>query len=634
MIKATVIVPTYRSNEHLDELVASLDRQTLPQDEFEVLLIDDGSPDDTFARLQRFAADRPNYRALQLPPSGWPSIPRNRGVDEARGEYVVFLDHDDRLFPDALRAAHALATRTGADVVDGKESKSSTPSWWMRETTTNVDNAIGWTDRHPLLPMNPHKMFRTAFLREQGIRFPEGGRQIWEDIHFDIAAHARAEVVSILVETPFYYWNRPRQKTTSATFEDELGEYLDAIARVFRWIDEELRQERFDELRPRFQAYQLHMRVLPLFARRERSRGEWEQIRAFARDLLPRIPDAADEHLDAWRRIKVALLRAGRFDLVERHEQTVPRLVCTATADDVRWDAAGLCADLGIEWSFETSQGASAVVRDGERVLLALDPEVAPFAAAHGLSADVTDALATCTYAIDRRSRAEKIDWMLSFTTGAKLATGVAPLLRADLPLQWQLVDDGPGRLCDGPWDFHVRTVVLGTRVVRQVRTTLTGHRWAVVGGRLVAAYLAQNGCLSVDVGQTVLSVVDEGVLQVASTRAAGRARFAAALPHVEVHGELVVAGDLVDASGRTIGACRVVAEDGRARLEGEVPGDAGVFAVVFGARRSRTLLRAGRGGVRVVQARRWTPRRLARRAWQVLPDGFRRRVWHWRHRR
>ncbi|MFT4220830.1 MAG: glycosyltransferase family 2 protein [Microbacterium sp.] len=631
MIKATVVVPTYRSTEHLDELVASLDCQTLPQDEFEVLLVDDGSPDDTFPRLQRIAARRANYRVFRLSPSGWPSAPRNHGIDQARGEYLVFLDHDDRLFPDALRAAYELASRTRADVLDGKESKSDSPGWWLRDSDDDVDNAIDWTERHPLLPMNPHKMFRTAFVRDKGIRFPEGGRQIWEDIHFDIAAHARAEVVSILASTPFYFWNRPEDSTTSATFHDDLGEYLDAVGRVFQWIDEELQQERFDELRPRFQAYQLHMRVLPLFAREGRSPEEQEQIRAFVSALLPRVPEAADTHLDPWRRIKAALLRAGRFDLVERHEHTAARLVCVPTARAVRWEAGALRADLAIEWELQAESG-SAVVRQGDRVRLALDPEVAAFAAERGLSDDATDALGKAVYAIDRRSRREKVDWMLSPAAAPGLAeSGVAPLLQAAVPLRWEPADDGPGRLHDGPWDFYVRTTVLRTRVVRQVRTDFAPPRWAVVAGRLMAAYRTQGGRLAVDVGQTAVSVLDAGEPVVTMMTTGRRARFAVELPHVDVHSALSAPGDLVGADGESVGSCRVTVVDGAARLVGEVGGSVGAFSVVFGGRPARTRLVAVRGRVRVLGG---PGHGLARRAWETLPDGMRRRVWRWRHRR
>lgn len=660
MIAVTVVVPTYRSSAHLDDLVASLDAQTLPQSDFEVVLVDDGSPDGTFARLEAFARDRPNYRAFRLEHTGWPSRPRNHGIDVANGRYVVFLDHDDRLFPDGLRAAVALASRTGADVLDGKESKSDSPGWAMRDLVRDVDNAIDWVRSHPLVPMNPHKMFRTAFLREQGIRFPEGGRQIWEDIFFDIAAHARAQVVSLMVETPFYYWNRPEHATTSGTFYDDLDEYLDAVARVFRWIDDELDQPRFAQLLPRFRAYQLHMRVLPLFRWDPRTVRERDRICAFVAGLLPTIPDDADRFLDPWRRIKMSLLRAGRFDLIDAHERTFPMLACAPTAHAPQWAADGLRVEVALAWSFVhdgagADGGAGAPVRcEGARAVLALDSAVAAFAREHGLRADVTDELRAVTYALDRRSRTQKIDWMLAHGRSAELGAvdgdrdavrGTPVAMRGRIGAAWDLVDDGPGRLHDGPWDLYVRTTAMRTRVVRQVRTTWTGRSWAIVQGQLAAAYRARNGALSVDVGQTLFSVVDDAATAASWKHDGAGRKLEITLPHVQVHADCVAEGRFVDASGHTLGGCRLVARvsaaggEGEAKVTGIVPAHARIVGVAFGATRAHARFRLARDGrVAVVPAAERAPvlsiRGAARRAWRLVPSRLRTRLWLWRHRR
>src|SRR6478609_3615773 len=155
--KVTVIVPTYRSGPGLDGLVASLDAQTLPAEEFETVFVDDGSPDDTPDRLLAIAAARPNVRVERIEPSGWPSRPRNVGVD----------------FPDGLRAAHAFATEHALDALNPKEVRTNRATWGL---ATYGADAVHERDGFPadvLSPMTPHKLFRTAFLREHGIRFPE-----------------------------------------------------------------------------------------------------------------------------------------------------------------------------------------------------------------------------------------------------------------------------------------------------------------------------------------------------------------------------------------------------------------------------------------------------------------------------
>ncbi|HEY0374196.1 MAG TPA: glycosyltransferase family A protein, partial [Amnibacterium sp.] len=82
-----MIIAAYRPRDGFLRVIRSLDAQTLPQDEFETIVIDDGSPDDTFERLQRHAATRPNMRVRRIENSGWPSRPRNLAIEMARGDH-------------------------------------------------------------------------------------------------------------------------------------------------------------------------------------------------------------------------------------------------------------------------------------------------------------------------------------------------------------------------------------------------------------------------------------------------------------------------------------------------------------------------------------------------------------------
>ncbi|WP_233512784.1 glycosyltransferase family 2 protein [Micromonospora deserti] len=92
--KVSVVVPAYNCGPHIEKLVASLLRQSLPPAEFEVIFIDDGSTDGTPARLDELAAAHPHVHVVHTDNSGWPSRPRNLGVERAHGEYVFFADDD------------------------------------------------------------------------------------------------------------------------------------------------------------------------------------------------------------------------------------------------------------------------------------------------------------------------------------------------------------------------------------------------------------------------------------------------------------------------------------------------------------------------------------------------------------
>lgn len=86
-IKISVVVPTYNTElEGLKNLMASIDKQTMNPDEYELVFVDDGSTTDTYERLQEFAETRPNMTVKQIENSGWGSRPRNIATKMAKGD--------------------------------------------------------------------------------------------------------------------------------------------------------------------------------------------------------------------------------------------------------------------------------------------------------------------------------------------------------------------------------------------------------------------------------------------------------------------------------------------------------------------------------------------------------------------
>ncbi|RGC68131.1 putative glycosyltransferase EpsJ [Micromonospora sp. MW-13] len=174
--KVSVVVPAYNSGPHLEKLVASLLRQSLPPGEFEAVFVDDGSTDTTPARLDELAAAHPHIRVLHIDNSGWPSRPRNLGVAHARGEYVFFADDDDWFGDEALERLHAHAVEHDADMVVGKMAGHgrSVPRELFRRDRCDATLA-----NSPLIDsLTAHKLFRRSFLDEHEIRFPEGPRRL------------------------------------------------------------------------------------------------------------------------------------------------------------------------------------------------------------------------------------------------------------------------------------------------------------------------------------------------------------------------------------------------------------------------------------------------------------------------
>ena len=106
-MKFSIIIPVYNGESHLRGAVATL----LSQDfaDFEAIIVDDGSTDGTLALAQSFAADDSRIRVVHQA-NGGVSVARNRGMDEARGEWIAWLDADDAYAPGALRRVAEIAS--------------------------------------------------------------------------------------------------------------------------------------------------------------------------------------------------------------------------------------------------------------------------------------------------------------------------------------------------------------------------------------------------------------------------------------------------------------------------------------------------------------------------------------------
>lgn len=123
----SLIVPVYKIEAYLPKCIDSVLAQSFRS--FELLLIDDGSPDGCGAICDDYAARQPGLIRAVHQPNGGAGAARNHGISLARGEYLLFVDGDDYLSPDFLEALSNAVDSTHADLIlfgaqverDGKE---------------------------------------------------------------------------------------------------------------------------------------------------------------------------------------------------------------------------------------------------------------------------------------------------------------------------------------------------------------------------------------------------------------------------------------------------------------------------------------------------------------------------------
>lgn len=114
MCKASIIIPAYNSSQYVAKTIESILAQTFT--DFECIVIDDGSRDDTLAIINSYKDSR--IVVISLPNSGGPAIPRNTGLSAAKGEYIFMFDSDDIMHPQKLELSiAALEKNLRADIL-------------------------------------------------------------------------------------------------------------------------------------------------------------------------------------------------------------------------------------------------------------------------------------------------------------------------------------------------------------------------------------------------------------------------------------------------------------------------------------------------------------------------------------
>lgn len=148
-MRFSVVIPAYNAYETIEKTVASALAQDF--DDFEVVISDDGSTDDTLVLARSLAAADPRVHVVTAENGGCAAA-RNRAFEAASGDYCVPLDSDDQLVPNCLSAMSAfIDARSGFDIYssngtrlmpDGRSEPFFTGSAYASETSWTLDDII------------------------------------------------------------------------------------------------------------------------------------------------------------------------------------------------------------------------------------------------------------------------------------------------------------------------------------------------------------------------------------------------------------------------------------------------------------------------------------------------------------
>ncbi len=206
----SVIIIVRNNSAAFEKAVASVRAQSYAN--YELLVVDDGSDEPERARIAAISTTGNNTRLLALECNAGRAAARQRGLDEARGQYLCFLDSDDRLPPGALGYLVATAERDATDLVFARLATFlADGGGWLpgHYTDTFLGSMPTVTDLQakPELAMNNAiigRLYRVAFLREFGLGFPADRRNA-EDVSFAFRTQFHARSISLLPTICYYY---------------------------------------------------------------------------------------------------------------------------------------------------------------------------------------------------------------------------------------------------------------------------------------------------------------------------------------------------------------------------------------------------------------------------------------------
>lgn len=227
----SIIVPVYNAEKWLHRCVDSLLNQDLLREEYEIILVDDGSKDASPQICDKYATAHPELVRVVHQPNGGVSMARNAGIVIAKGEYLSFVDADDyvdRKFASTLiKEAH----RTGSDIISCgfyENTDGGCNSVMQIISSTNNEQIIIEMFKGIVFGSMCNKIYKRDFVISGDIKVIG---HLCEDLHFNVQCLLNGAKIAGVDEC-LYYYNR-NNESCRRPMNKRLGDYSVEINRLF-----------------------------------------------------------------------------------------------------------------------------------------------------------------------------------------------------------------------------------------------------------------------------------------------------------------------------------------------------------------------------------------------------------------
>jgi len=237
--RLSIIVPIYNGENYLTRCVDSIYLLPLEEEDFEVIVIDDSSQDNTLQILNTYAETHHNMIVLHQETNQRQGAARNRGIDIARGEYIAFVDADDKIVIDGMIKSLMAAETSKVDICYYDfEYENPYGTWNKFDALKNLHKKIisskEYLENYYSCNYNApwRNLYRTQFLRSTGIRFVEGVR--WEDCDWTVKVYAQAKEIQF-VDAVGYMYAYNSDSTSSSKTSQAMAERIYAGSRLVEY---------------------------------------------------------------------------------------------------------------------------------------------------------------------------------------------------------------------------------------------------------------------------------------------------------------------------------------------------------------------------------------------------------------
>lgn len=208
MLRLSIIVPFYNVESYIEECIHSLYNQDIPFGEYEVICVDDCSPDNSSSIVKRLQAEYPTLRLICHDRNRKQGGARNTGLETANGKYVWFVDSDDCICPNVLRLLLDSIENNALDMLQFdyiRERESLAKKGQLSEIKSGEMYLFDHVSRDWFDKISGpwRQLFSRDFLITNQLRYIEGA--MYEDTDYMLHAFLLAEKVQYISIDAYYY---------------------------------------------------------------------------------------------------------------------------------------------------------------------------------------------------------------------------------------------------------------------------------------------------------------------------------------------------------------------------------------------------------------------------------------------